>query len=148
MYSMDALLLNKKYNCSGPLAFKSQKVEYQSNQKLPHHYQHENNQPNSYIHSEVQQILGSYELKSHCHFWQGPLKNDWINLQLPWICKRMQKISLFYLFSFEIFQSPMTRLATPIFDHAHPINFSSAFNFCESVSTCKKSVYSISSFFR
>ena len=68
MYSMDALLSNKKYNCSGPLAFKSQKVEYQSNQKLPHRYRHENNQPNSYIHSEVQQILGSYELKSHCHF--------------------------------------------------------------------------------
>ena len=39
----------------------------------------------------------------------------------------------------------MTRLVTPILDHVHPINFCPAFNFCESVSTCKKSVYSIHS---
>ena len=31
---------NKKYNCSGLPAFKSQSVGYQSNQKLLHHYQH------------------------------------------------------------------------------------------------------------
>ena len=37
----------------------------------------------------------------------------------------------------------MTRLATPILDHARPINFWSTLNFCESVSTCKKSFYSI-----
>ena len=42
----------------------------------------------------------------------------------------------------------MTRLATPIFDHAHPINFCSAFNCYEHVSTCQKSVYSICSSFR
>ena len=30
----------KKYNCSGTPAFKSQRVGYQSNQKLLHHYQH------------------------------------------------------------------------------------------------------------
>ena len=42
---------NKKYNFSGPPAFKRQRVEYQSNQKLLHHYQHLNIQPNSYIHS-------------------------------------------------------------------------------------------------
>ena len=42
----------------------------------------------------------------------------------------------------------MTRLATPIFDHAHPINFWSAFNCYEHVSTCQKSVYSICSSFR
>ena len=30
--------INKKYNCSGPPAFKSQRVGYQSNQKLLHHY--------------------------------------------------------------------------------------------------------------
>ena len=33
-------LLNKMYNCSGPPAFKSQRVGYQSNQKLLQHYQH------------------------------------------------------------------------------------------------------------
>ena len=32
--------VNKKYNCSGPPAFKSQNVGYQSNQKLLHNYQH------------------------------------------------------------------------------------------------------------
>ena len=31
---------NKKYNCSGAPAFKSQRAEYQSNQKLLHNYQH------------------------------------------------------------------------------------------------------------
>ena len=30
--------VNKKYNCSGSLAFKSQRVGYHSNQKLLHHY--------------------------------------------------------------------------------------------------------------
>ena len=29
-----AMIPNKKYNCSGPPAFKSQRVGYQSNQKL------------------------------------------------------------------------------------------------------------------
>ena len=60
----------------------------------------------------------------------------------------MQKISLFDLFIFEIksILSPVTRLATPIFDHAHPIHFWSAFNIYESVSACKKSANSICSF--
>ena len=39
-----------KYNCSGPTAFKSQRVGYQSNQKLLPRYQHYNNQLYSYIH--------------------------------------------------------------------------------------------------
>ena len=42
----------------------------------------------------------------------------------------------------------MTRLASLISDHTHPINFWSAFNCYKSASTCKKSVYSIFSFFR
>ena len=32
--------MKEKYNCSGPPAFKSQRVRYQSNQNLLHHYQH------------------------------------------------------------------------------------------------------------
>ena len=32
--------INKKYNCCGPPAFKSQRIAYQSNQKLLHHCQH------------------------------------------------------------------------------------------------------------
>ena len=31
---------NKKYKCSGPPTFKSQRVGYQPNQKLLHYYQH------------------------------------------------------------------------------------------------------------
>ena len=38
---------NKKYNYNGPLAFKSQRVGYQTNQKLLHHYYHTKNQLNS-----------------------------------------------------------------------------------------------------
>ena len=37
--------------------------------------------------------------------------------------------------------SPVTRMTTPIFDHSHPKNLWSGFNFCDHVSTCKKSVY-------
>ena len=32
---------SNRYNCSGPPAFKSQRVGYQSNQKSLHHYQHQ-----------------------------------------------------------------------------------------------------------
>ena len=35
------------HNCNGSPAFKSQRVGYQSNQKLLHHYQHSKNQLNS-----------------------------------------------------------------------------------------------------
>ena len=38
---------NKKYNYNGPLAFKSQRVGYQTNKKLLHHYYHAKNQLNS-----------------------------------------------------------------------------------------------------
>ena len=47
------------------------------------------------------QVLGSHELKSHCHFWQGLPKNDWINFQSSCICTSMQKIRLFHQLSFE-----------------------------------------------
>ena len=43
------IIKNKKYNFSGPLAFKRKKAGYQSNQKLLHHSQHLNNPLNSYI---------------------------------------------------------------------------------------------------
>ena len=38
---------NKKYNCSKPTAFKSQRVGYPPNQKLLHHYKHSKKQQNS-----------------------------------------------------------------------------------------------------
>ena len=56
--------------------------------------------------------------------------------------------SICSFFKYSQFQSPMTRLTTPIFDHAYPKNFQSSFNLCEIVPACKKSVSSISSFLR
>ena len=47
------------------------------------------------------QVLGSHELKIHCHFWQGPPKNDWITFQPSCMCTSTQKIRLFHLL-FEI----------------------------------------------
>ena len=38
---------NKKYNCKGPPTLKSQRVGYQHNQIILHHYQHSKNQRNS-----------------------------------------------------------------------------------------------------
>ena len=38
---------NKKHNCSESPAFKSQRVEYQSNQKVLHYYQHSKSKLNS-----------------------------------------------------------------------------------------------------
>ena len=38
---------NKKYNCNGPPALKSQREGYQSNQKILHHDQHFKSQLNS-----------------------------------------------------------------------------------------------------
>ena len=43
--------INKKYSCSGTPAFKSQRVGYQSDQKILRHYQHLNNHLNPYNHS-------------------------------------------------------------------------------------------------
>ena len=56
------------------------------------------------------------------------------------------KISVHLIYSFlkySQFQSPMTRLAKPIFDHAHPQIFWSTFNLCELVSTYKNQVISL-----
>ena len=66
---------NKKYNCSGPPVIKNQRVGYQSNQKLLHHYQHSKiNSIHKFI-LKIQQILGSHELKGHGHFSPRPSKN-------------------------------------------------------------------------
>ena len=93
---------NKKYNCSGHLAFKSQKVQYQSDKKLLHHYCI---QKISSIHKfilKMQQIVGSPELKLVGHLWPCPLKNHWINFLLSRTCTSMQNTSLFHQFIFEI----------------------------------------------
>ena len=53
---------------------------------------------------EIQQILGSYELNGHVHFWPCPPKNHWNNFKLSWICTSMQNISSCHLFQFVIFK--------------------------------------------
>ena len=61
------------------------------------------------------------------------------------------KISVHSIYSFWRYnqlQSPITRLATPIFDNAHLKKFWSAFNLCELALTCKKSGHFIDLFWR
>ena len=41
------LIIHHNWKSSKPPVFKSQRVRYQSKQKLLHHYQHSKNQPNS-----------------------------------------------------------------------------------------------------
>ena len=71
------------------LKVKDIEVQWWHNQKLLHHYQHSSNQLNAYIHSQVQQILASRELKV-------------IIILLSWICTSMQKINSLHLFILEI----------------------------------------------
>ena len=56
---------NTKYKCCGPPAFKSQTVRYQSNQK---NIEHSKNQLIHIFTLDIQQILGSHELKDHGYF--------------------------------------------------------------------------------
>ena len=63
-----------KYNCSGPTAFKSQRVGYQSNQKLLPHYQHYNNQ-----------------LYSNIHFQDTGFRVSWTKKRLPFLTRPTQK---------------------------------------------------------
>ena len=107
---------NKKYNCRGPPAFTCQRVGYQPNQNLLHHYQHSKNLIHKFI-LKIQQILGSHELKGHGNFLSRSPKNHWINFLPFWICISMQKIS-YSIYSF--LRLPITRLVTTISDHAHP----------------------------
>ena len=72
-----------------------------------------------------QQILGYHELKDHGLFMttptQKPLNQFLAFLNLYQHTKNQFIQSVHFLDG--QFQSPMTRLATPIFDHDHPKNF-------------------------
>ena len=108
----------------------------------------------SSIHKLILQILGSYQLNEHAHFWPGPPKNHWKNFLLSWIWTTMQKISSFHQFILEIQPIlewpdwPHSFLATPIIIIRHRKSFWSTFNLCELVSTFKKSGYFIDLFWR
>ena len=123
--------LNKTYNCSGPPAFKRQRARCQSNQKLMHHYEHLNNQLDSLFFLKIQQILRSHEPKGlSLPFWPGPTFN------FPEFVQRWKKVHLFS------FRDTVTFRVTWL-DRPHP----SLTMPTRSVSTCKKSVYYICSFF-
>ena len=62
------------------------------------------------------QVLGSHELKSHCHLWRGTLKNDWINFQPSCICTRMQRFRLYILESHDWPHPFLTMPTQQIFD--------------------------------
>ena len=94
------LMINKKYNCGGPPAFKSEKKRYQSkNYCITINIKTVNSQ---YIFIRKTQVLGFHELKTPLPFLTRPIQN-WLNqLQPSCICTSVQKIQLFHLFSFEI----------------------------------------------
>ena len=95
-------------------------------------------------------ILEFHDQTGHTNFWTWPLKKILISFQFLWICINMQKIShsICSFFRHSQLQSPVTRLATPIFDHANLKNFQAPFNWHEFLPACKKSVNSICSFFK
>ena len=90
----------------------------------------------------MQQISGSYELKSPSH---ASLMFESLNqLLVSSICTSMQKISLLHLFIYEIqsIWESHDHTGHTHFLSFHPKKIWSAFNFCEYVLTCKKSVLS------
>ena len=85
-----------------------------------------------------------------CSFLTMPTQNHWNTFSFPEFAPAC-KISVHFIQSFlkySQFQSPVTRLATPIFDNVHLKNFWSNFNLCELVSTCKESGYFTDLFWR
>ena len=97
----------------------------------------------SYFHLfvfELQSIFESRDQTGYTHFWLRSPQKFSITFYFTWICTRMQ-ISVNSTCSFlrySQFWSPVTKLATLIFDHAKAKNFRRTFNFCEFVSACKK----------
>ena len=101
-----------------------------------------------FIH-EIHHILDSRDLKGYTHFQPRPPNNYHHNFYLSWICITMQKIRLFHqCLERQPVLNPWTRVATSIFDLTYTNIFHSTFNFCEFVSTCKKSGYFITLFQR
>ena len=114
-----------KYNCSGPPAFTRQRVGYQSNQKLLHLISIQKIISIHIFTLTIQEILGTHKLKGHGHFWPRPSKPTESNFSLPEFvpaCKKSVHSNCLCLKYSQIYNS-MARLATPIFDHAHPKNF-------------------------
>ena len=76
----------------------------------------------SSIHKLIQEILGSHELNDYTHFDQAHPKSIEITFCFPEFVPPSKK-SVHFINSFlrySQFQSPVTRLATPISGHAHP----------------------------
>ena len=68
-----------------------------------------------------------------------------VTLSFPEFISTNQKLfySINVLIRYSQFYSSVTRVGTPIYDHAHSNIFQSTFNFNEFVSTCKKSKFFI-----
>ena len=128
-------------NCNGPPAFKSKRGGYQSNQKLLHQCITINIKIISSIHIFIfkRQVLGSHELKSAAIFDKAHSKMTKSSFSLPAFVLACKESGYFICSAlrYNQFYSPKTWLVTPIFDHAQPMNFWSAFNCYESASTCK-----------
>ena len=117
-------LPNKKYNCSRPwhLKVKEQDISLTKNYCITI-----NIKIISSIHIFVFkiQVLGSHELKATAIFDKAHAKMIESSFSLPAFVLACKKISYFIcsVLRYSQFQGPKTRLTTPIFDHAHPINF-------------------------
>ena len=113
---------NMNYNCSGPLVFKSESVGYQFNQKLLYHYQHSNNSIHRFI-LKIHQILGSHELKKRPQQFLTLLIQKSLSQLLDFLnlYQHARKIcySICSFLRYSQSYSPVTRLATPIFNDAH-----------------------------
>ena len=145
------LIRNKKFNCNGPWAFKSQRVGYQSNQNIVSLSAFKKSTwfINSFLkYSRFYELKGSYELKG---FDLAHPKITELTFSFPeFVPVYMQKLTLFYLFIFEI-QLILEPCDQTGHTHFWPCPFKknlSAFDFWESVSTCTKSIYPICSFSR
>ena len=112
-------------------------------------YQHAKNQLFHQFIFEILSILDFCYQTGHTHFWPCPPKSVWSAFNFC-ECINMHKTSYSTSSFFECreFLNPFTRLATLIFDHAHPQNFPSFFNLREFVPVCKKTVNSICSFLK
>ena len=78
----------------------------------------------------IQDILEPHDLKVHTHFWSCSSKNYWINFSNFLKFVSVNKISVYSINSslrYSLFLSPVSRVATPTFDHAHSSIFNKLF---------------------
>ena len=92
----------------------------------------------------IQSILDFRDKTVHTYFWTWPPENnfDQFFIFVSLLQHAKNRLIPSAHSSDTIFQSPIIRLATPIFDHTHPINLQSPFNLREFVPASKTQLIS------